>query len=146
MILLLDRSKVNYRINSQIILSFGLLTLLSSAVPRWTSSSLSGWATACSTSPCWTLCCMRGTSGWPLAVSCSPTRPPSGSPPSRTGSTRWGDPNVLAVFIKYQVSGFNRAVDSAFILCGSVSSCIFTAGPDPFKKKKLENYLEDFAL
>merc|ERR1712112_673994 len=43
---------------------------LSCPCPRWTSSSPSGWATACSTSPCWTPSSSPGTSGWPrVAVS-----------------------------------------------------------------------------
>ncbi len=40
---------------------------------RLTSSSLSGWGTASSTSPCWTLSSTPGTSGSSLVVSCSLT-------------------------------------------------------------------------
>merc|ERR1712107_737965 len=55
---------------------------------RWTSSSPSGWATACSTSPCWTPCSTPETSGWPREVSCSLTELRSTCAASKTDNTR----------------------------------------------------------
>lgn len=61
---------------------------LSCLSPRWTLSSLSGWATSCSTNPCSTPSSTLATPTSRRTVSSSPTRPPFSLPVLRTATTK----------------------------------------------------------